>query len=98
MYNVHVADEVLSKTVELEVILIPIPLHPIIGPPKEDRKQSIKDKNNRSLSFHFDFLGLSVCGFVVLSGFLDVPLYLKNYLIKLKCMHIIRTSSMRGLK
>ena len=37
-----------------------------IGPPKKDRKQSIKNKNNRSPSFHFDFLGLSVCGFVVL--------------------------------
>ena len=47
-----------------------------IGPPKKDRKQSIKNKNNRYLSFHFDFLGLSVCGFVrlsVFSGFSDVP-------------------------
>ena len=34
----------------------------LIGPLKKDRKQSIK--NNRSLSFHFDFLGLSVYGFV----------------------------------
>ena len=82
-----------------------------IGPPKRDRKQSIKikNKNNRSLSFHFDFLGLSVCpmtnvqcSFValsVLSGFLDIPLYLTNYSIKLIiCKHNIRTSSMRGLK
>ena len=30
----------------------------VIGPPKKDRKQSIKNKNNRSLSFHFDSLGL----------------------------------------
>ena len=76
---------------------------------KKDRKQSIKNKNNRSLSFHFDFLGLSVCGFVslwlcpfvrlsVFFGFSDVPLYLTNYSIKLIYMHIMRTSSMRGLK
>ena len=62
----------------------------IVGPPKKDRKQSIKNKNNRSLSFHIDFLALS--------GFSDVPVYLKNCLIKLICMHIIRTSSIRGLK
>ena len=30
----------------------------LVGPPKKDRKQSIKNENNRSLSFHFDFLGL----------------------------------------
>ena len=73
----------------------------IIGPPKKDRKQSIKNKNDRSLSFHFDFLGLSICGFVALSvfsGFSDVPLYLTNYSIKLIYMHIMRASSMRGLK
>ena len=35
-----------------------------IGPPKKDRKQSIKNKNNSSLSFHFDFLGLWLCDFV----------------------------------
>ena len=41
-----------------------------IGPPKQDRKQSIKNKNNRSLSFHFDlfsgcwFVDLLVCRFV----------------------------------
>ena len=44
-----------------------------IEPPKKDRKQSIKNKNSRSLSFHFDFLGLSacpmsVCGFVRIFG------------------------------
>ena len=38
-----------------------------VGPPKKDRKQSIKNRNNRSLSFHFDFLGLPVCGFVTLA-------------------------------
>ena len=73
-------------------------LTPSIGPPKKDRKQRIKNKNNRSLSFHFDFW---VCGFVTLSvfsGFSDVPLYLANYSIKLIYVHIIRTSSMRGLK
>ena len=64
-----------------------------IGPPKKDRKQSIKIKNNRSLSFHFDFLGLSV-----LSGFSDFPLYLNNFFIKRIYMPIIRTSSMRGLR
>ena len=75
-----------------------------IGPPKKDRKQSIKNKNNRSLSFHFDFLGLSVCGFVVLwlrpffSGFSDVPLYLTNYSIKLIYMHIIRKTLNEGIK
>ena len=36
----------------------------VIGPPKKDTKQSIKNKNNRSLSFHFDFLGLWLCPFV----------------------------------
>ena len=37
-----------------------------IGLPKKDKKQSIKSKNNRSLSFHFDFwVGL----FVALSIF-----------------------------
>ena len=39
----------------------------IIGPPKQDRKQSIKNKNNRSLSFHFDLF--SGCRFVRFSGF-----------------------------
>ena len=39
----------------------------IIGPPQQDRKQSIKNKNNRSLSFHFDLF--SGCRFVGLSGF-----------------------------
>ena len=33
-----------------------------IGPPKQDRKQSIKNKNNKSLSFHFDLF--SGCRFV----------------------------------
>ena len=42
-----------------------------IRPPTHDRKQNIKNKNNRSLSFHFYFEGLSVCGFVGLSGFAD---------------------------
>ena len=76
----------------------------IIGPPEKDRKQSINNKNNSYLSFHFDFFGfvrlwpygfmaLSVCPF-----FPDFPLYLTNYSIKLIYMHIIRTSSMRGLK
>ena len=42
----------------------------IIGPLKKDRKQSIKNKNNRSLCFHFDFFpDVGLC------GFLDVPLY-----------------------
>ena len=68
----------------------------IIGPPKQDRKQSIKNKNNRSLSFHFDLF--SGCRFVRLSVFSDVPLYLTNYSIKLIYMHIIRTDSMRRLK
>ena len=38
----------------------------IIGPLKKDRKQGIKNKNNRSLSFHFDFF--SGCGFVRIFG------------------------------
>ena len=33
-----------------------------------DRQRKIKNKNNRSLSFHFDFLALSVCGFVRIFG------------------------------
>ena len=45
-----------------------------IGPPKQDRKQSIKNKNNRSLSFHFDLF--SGCRFV---RFPDFRLYLTNY-------------------
>ena len=40
---------------------------PLIGPPKQDRKQSIKNKNNRSLSFHFDLF--SGCRFIGFSGF-----------------------------
>ena len=64
------------------------PIIIIIGPPKKDRKPSIKNKDNSSLSFHFDFLGLSVCGFVRLSGFSDVPLYLTNYSIKLIYAHL----------
>ena len=40
----------------------------LIGPPKQVRKQSIKNKNNRSLSFHFDLF--SGCRFVRFSGFL----------------------------
>ena len=71
-----------------------LPKH--VGPPKKDRQQSVKNKNNRSLSFHFDFFGfvaLSVCPF-----FSDIPLYLTNYPIKLIYMHIMRMSSMRGLK
>ena len=41
-----------------------------IGPPKQDRKQSIKNKNNRSLSFHFDLFSgcLSVCSFSPIFG------------------------------
>ena len=39
----------------------------IIGPPKQDRIQSIKNKNNRSLSFHFDLF--SGCRFVRFSRF-----------------------------
>ena len=75
-----------------------------IGPQKQHRKQSIKNKNNRSLSFHFDlfsgcwFVGLSVCPFAGLSVSPDFHLYLTNYLIKLIYMHIIRTGSMRRLK
>ena len=41
----------------------------VIGSPKKDRKQSIK--NNRSLCFHFDFfldVGLWGCGFVRIFG------------------------------
>ena len=60
------------------------------------RKQSIKNKNNRSLSFHFDLF--SGYWFVGLSAFLGVCLYLTNYSIKLIYMHIIRTGSMRRLK
>ena len=67
-----------------------------IEPPKKDRKQSIKNKNNRSLSFHFDLF--SGCWFVGLSVFPDFHLYLTNYSIKLIYMHIIRTGSMRRLK
>ena len=68
----------------------------VIGLPKQDRKQSIKDKNNRTLSFHFDlFCG---CPFIGFLGFSDVRLYLTNYPIKLIYMHIIRTGSMRRLK
>ena len=55
-------------------------------------------RSNRSLSFHFNFLGLWLCPFVRFSGFLDIPLYFTNYSIKLIYMHIIRTSSMSGLK
>ena len=45
----------------------------LVGPPKKDRKQSIKNKNNRSLSFHFDFLvcpsvALWFCSFVRFFG------------------------------
>ena len=47
-----------------------------VGPPKQDRKQSIKNKNNRSLSFHFDLF--SGCWFVGLSAFPDFRLYLTN--------------------
>ena len=68
----------------------------IIGPPKKDRKQSIKNNNNRSLSFHFDLF--SGCRFVGLSVFPDFHLYLTNYSIKLIHVHIIRTDSMRRLK
>ena len=68
----------------------------IIEPPKKDRKQSIKTKTNRSLSFHLDLF--SGCWFVHFSGFLDVPLYLMNYSIKVIYMNIIRTSSMWRLK
>ena len=57
---------------------------PDIGPPKKDRKQSIKNKNNRSLSFHFDLF----------SGFSLISHELLN-----KTYHqIIRTGSMRRLK
>ena len=69
---------------------------PYIGPPKQDRKQSIKNKNNRSLSFHFDLF--SGCRFVGLSVFPDFLLYLTNYSIKFSYIHIIRTDSMRRLK
>ena len=51
-----------------------------IGPPKQDKKQSIKNKNIRSLSFHFDLF--SGCPFVRLSVFPDFRLYLTNYSIK----------------
>ena len=67
-----------------------------IGPPKQDRKQSIKNKKNRSLSFHFDLF--SGCWFVGSSWFSDVRFYLTNYSIKLIYIHIIRTGSMRRLK
>ena len=66
----------------------------LIGPPKQDRKQSIKNKNNRSLSFHFDLF--SGCWFVRFSGFslISHELLDKTYIY----MHIIRTGSMRRLK
>ena len=44
-----------------------------IGPPKQDRKQSIKNKNNMSLSFHFDLF--SGCWFVGLSVFRDFRMF-----------------------
>ena len=44
-----------------------------IGPPKQDRKQSIKNKNNRSLSFHFDLF--SGCPFIGLSVFPDFRMF-----------------------
>ena len=53
------------------------------------RKQSIKNKNNRSLSFHFDLF--SGYWFVGLSAFLDFRLYLTNYSIKL--IYILYKSS-----
>ena len=68
----------------------------IVGPSKKDRKQSIKNKNNRSLSFHFDLF--SGCRYVGLSVFPDFHLYLNNYFIKRIYMHIIRTGSMRRLE
>ena len=61
-----------------------------------DRQSKIENKNNRSLSFHFDLF--SGYPFVRFSWFSDVRLYLTNYSIKLIYMHIIRTGSMRRLK
>ena len=68
----------------------------LVGPPKKDRKQSIKNKNGRSFSFHFDLF--SGCWFVGMSVFPDFHLYLTNYSIKLLYVHIIRTGLMRRLK
>ena len=63
------------------------------GPPKQDRKQSIKTRTIGPSVFtliYFLDVGLSV--------FPNFRLYLTNYLIKLVYMHIIRTGSMRRLK
>ena len=59
----------------------------------ENKAQKAKSKNNRSLSFHFDFLGLSV-----FFRIFECSLISHESLDKLIYMHIIRTSSMRGLK
>ena len=70
-----------------------------IGPPKQDRKQSIKNKNNKSLSFHFDLF--SGCWFVRLSFFLIFGFSLISHELLDKTyiyIHIIRTGSMRRLK
>ena len=54
---------------------------PIVEPPKQDRKQSIKNKNDRSLSFHFDLF--SGCPFVRFSGcsLISPELLDKTYII-----------------
>ena len=65
-----------------------IPYHgPIsIGPPKQDRKQRMKIKNNRSLCFHFDF---RMCPYIPRTT--GQNLYMCT-------TYIIRLSSLRGLK
>ena len=67
----------------------------LVGSPKKDRKQSIKNKTIGPSVFTliFGFVALSVCPFCP-----DFPLYLNNYFIKRIYMHIIRMASMRGLR
>ena len=68
----------------------------LVGPPKQDRKQSIKSKKKIGPSVFT--LIFWVCPFVALSRFSDAPLHLTNYSIKFIYMHITRTSSIRRLK
>ena len=70
-----------------------------IGPPKQDRKQSIKTKTIGPSVFtliYFLDVGLSVCPFFLIFGFslISHELLDKTYIY----MHIIRTGSMRRLK
>ena len=67
----------------------------IIGPPKKDRKRSIKNKNNRCSVFPLIFF--SGCRFVRISGYplISHKLLNKTYIY---AHHQNELNAMRGLK